>query len=56
MTASPRRLTRSPGSLTSAMHLSDVDYNFWVLRDPWTNQFCVLQPEFPELAAALRGP
>jgi len=26
-------------------------YNFWVLRDPWGNEFCVLQPEFPDLLA-----
>jgi hypothetical protein len=23
-------------------------YDFWVMR-PWGNEFCVLQPEFPEL-------
>jgi predicted enzyme related to lactoylglutathione lyase len=26
-------------------------FEFWVLRDPWGNEFCVLQPEFPELLA-----
>ena len=26
-------------------------FRFWVLRDPWDNEFCVLQPEFPELLA-----
>jgi len=26
-------------------------FDFWVLRDPWGNEFCVLQPEFPELLA-----
>jgi hypothetical protein len=26
-------------------------FKFWVLRDPWMNEFCVLQPEFPELLA-----
>jgi predicted enzyme related to lactoylglutathione lyase len=26
-------------------------FKFWVLRDPWDNEFCVLQPEFPELLA-----
>lgn len=24
-------------------------YRFWVLRDPWENEFCVLPPEFPDL-------
>jgi predicted enzyme related to lactoylglutathione lyase len=26
-------------------------WKFWVLRDPWENEFCVLQTEFPELLA-----
>jgi len=26
-------------------------FEFWVMRDPWGNEFCVLQPEFPELLA-----
>ncbi len=26
-------------------------FEFWVLRDPWGNEFCVLQPEFSELLA-----
>ncbi|AYY12187.1 VOC family protein [Actinobacteria bacterium YIM 96077] len=25
------------------------DHDFWVLRDPWGNEFCVLHVEFPEL-------
>lgn len=29
-------------------------HEFWVLRDPWGNEFCVLQPEFPELLARRR--
>lgn len=24
-------------------------YDFWVLRDPWANEFCVLQVNFPAL-------
>jgi hypothetical protein len=27
---------------------------FWVLRDPWGNEFCVLHPNFPELLARRR--
>jgi predicted enzyme related to lactoylglutathione lyase len=27
-------------------------FKFWVLRDPWQNEFCVLQTEFPALLAA----
>jgi predicted enzyme related to lactoylglutathione lyase len=26
-------------------------FDFWVLRDPWGNEFCVLQTTFPELLA-----
>lgn len=26
-------------------------FEFWVLKEPWGNEFCVLQPEFPELLA-----
>jgi Single-strand binding protein family len=29
-------------------------FDFWVLRDPWGNEFCVLPPEFPELLARRR--
>ncbi len=30
-------------------HQAERGFDFWVLRDPWGNEFCVLQPEFPEL-------
>jgi predicted enzyme related to lactoylglutathione lyase len=26
-------------------------FTYWVLQDPWQNEFCVLQPEFPALLA-----
>jgi predicted enzyme related to lactoylglutathione lyase len=32
-------------------HQQERGFEFWVLRDPWSNEFCVLQPEFPELLA-----
>jgi len=32
-------------------HQQERDHDFWVLRDPWGNEFCVLQAEFPELLA-----
>jgi predicted enzyme related to lactoylglutathione lyase len=32
-------------------HQQERGYDFWVLRDPWGNEFCVLQQEFPELLA-----
>jgi Glyoxalase-like domain len=33
-------------------HQQERGYDdFWVLRDPWGNELCVLQPEFPELLA-----
>jgi predicted enzyme related to lactoylglutathione lyase len=35
-------------------HQQERGYDFWVMRDPWGNEFCVLQPEFPELLALRR--
>ena len=32
-------------------HQVERGFDFWVLRDPWGNEFCVLQPEFPGLLA-----
>jgi len=32
-------------------HQNEGGHDFWVLRDPWGNEFCVLRPEFPELLA-----
>jgi predicted enzyme related to lactoylglutathione lyase len=32
-------------------HQVERGFDFWVLRDPWGNEFCVLQTEFPELLA-----
>lgn len=32
-------------------HQQERGYDFWVMRDPWGNEFCVLHPEFPELLA-----
>jgi predicted enzyme related to lactoylglutathione lyase len=28
-------------------HQQERGHDFWVLRDPWGNEFCVLHPEFP---------
>jgi len=36
-------------------HQQERGYDYWVLRDPWGNEFCVLQPEFPELLAGRRA-
>ncbi len=30
-------------------HQQERGYDFWVLRDPWANEFCVLQVNFPKL-------
>jgi hypothetical protein len=30
-------------------HQQERRYDFWVLRDRWGNEFCVLEPVFPEL-------
>ena len=35
-------------------HQQERGFDFWVLRDPWGNEFCVLQMEFPELLARRR--
>jgi predicted enzyme related to lactoylglutathione lyase len=35
-------------------HQQERGHDYWVLRDPWGNEFCVLQPEFPELLAQRR--
>lgn len=32
-------------------HQQERGYDFWVMRDPWDNEFCVLQVNFPELLA-----
>jgi predicted enzyme related to lactoylglutathione lyase len=35
-------------------HQRERGYDFWVMRDPWGNEFCVLQPEFPDLLSRRR--
>lgn len=35
-------------------HQQERGHDFWVLCDPWGNEFCVLQPEFPDLLARRR--
>ena len=35
-------------------HQQERGFDFWVLQDPWGNEFCVLQEEFPELLAKRR--
>ncbi|WP_280336145.1 VOC family protein [Nocardia wallacei] len=30
-------------------HQRERGFEFWVLHDPWGNEFCVLQTEFPPL-------
>ena len=35
-------------------HQQERGYDFWVMRDPWDNEFCVLQLEFPDLLARRR--
>jgi hypothetical protein len=30
-------------------HQEERGFDFWVMRDPWEKEFCVLQTEFPEL-------
>jgi predicted enzyme related to lactoylglutathione lyase len=33
-------------------HQQERGFDFWVMRDPWGNEFCVLQQMFPDLLAA----
>jgi predicted enzyme related to lactoylglutathione lyase len=35
-------------------HQQERGFDFWVLQDPWGNEFCVLQTEFPKLLARRR--
>jgi hypothetical protein len=35
-------------------HQQQRGFDFWVMRDPWGNEFCVLHPNFPELLARRR--
>ena len=30
-------------------HQQTRGFDFWVMRDPWRNEFCVLQTTFPDL-------
>ena len=30
-------------------HQQERGFEFWVMRDPWSNEFCVLDTEFPAL-------
>lgn len=32
-------------------HQQERGFDFWVMRDPWGNEFCVLQAEFADLLA-----
>ena len=32
-------------------HQTERGWDFWVLHDPWGNEFCVLPPMFPDLLA-----
>jgi Glyoxalase-like domain len=31
-------------------HQQERGFDFWVLRDPWGNEFCVLHPNYPRAA------
>ncbi len=35
-------------------HQHERGFDFWVMQDPWGNEFCVLQPEFPDLLVKRR--
>jgi catechol 2,3-dioxygenase-like lactoylglutathione lyase family enzyme len=35
-------------------HQQERGYDFWVMQDPWGNEFCVIQTEFPDQLAERR--
>jgi hypothetical protein len=35
-------------------HQQERGYDYWVMRDPWGNELCVIQVEFPDLLAQRR--
>ena len=35
-------------------HQQERGFDFWVMRDPWGNEFCVIQTEFPDLLSRRR--
>jgi predicted enzyme related to lactoylglutathione lyase len=37
-------------------HQRERGHDFWVMRDPWDNEFCVIQTEFPYLLAQRQTP
>jgi hypothetical protein len=38
-------------SRIASNHQAERGFAFWVLHDPWGNEFCVLQPIFPQFLA-----
>lgn len=36
-------------------HQQERGHDFWVMQDPWGNEFCILQTEFPDLLAHRRA-
>jgi Glyoxalase-like domain len=49
-----RRLNQARARRASTDDHAQRGFDFWVLRDPWGNGFCVLHPNFPELLARRR--
>ena len=45
---------RSVVGATHYDHQQERGFDFWVMRDPWGNEFCVLHPNFPDLLARRR--
>ena len=50
-TSRPRSDASKPLGATRYDHQQERGYDFWVLRDPWGNEFCVLQTNFADLLA-----
>jgi hypothetical protein len=49
MTSRPRSNASNGWVATRWDHQQGRGFDFWVLRDPFGNEFCVLHEEFPDL-------
>lgn len=36
-------------------HQCERGFDFWIMQDPWGNEFCVIQTEFPDLLSQRRS-
>jgi hypothetical protein len=48
-TSGPKFADSKPSAPPDTTTSKERGYDFWVLHDPWHNEFCVLQINFPDL-------